>query len=477
MVFSAAARVFARSTLLLPSLAAALAILTAAALAGSCGSPQTSTVLSPSAARCALRIDRDSAAFPPAGGSGALAVAVDRECPWTAKADASWVTLTGNQGHGDGSVQFTVAANAAPSARTAGVLVNDRRLAIVQEGQPCEFELSSDRESVPAAGGRLTIGVRATAGECAWTAREDEPWLSIVSGRDGRGDGAVVVQVAPAEGLTRTGRLTIAGETVRVVQTAAPNPVPPSCRFSLSATTLTEPASGGTTALNVDTASDCPWTAVAEHAWITVTGSGATGTGQVRVTVGANPGPARTGSIVIAGQRVTVSQASGCTYTLTPPSQQSPPHGGNAPVAIATHEGCAWTAASPVDWIMVARAGTGPGPVTVTVASNSGPPRRGTLSIAGQPHTIEQASSCSWSFSPPYHEYGAGGGFGTVLVLVVGSCSWTSASTVDWIHVVAGSSGRGEGMVQFTVAPNAGRSRTGAVLIAGERYLVNQAGQ
>ena len=389
------------------------------------------------------------------------------------------MTLTGSEGQGAGSVQFTVGANAEASSRSTGVLVNERRLLIVQEGRPCEFSLSSEREGVDAAGGRFTIRVGASAGGCAWTASANETWLTIVSGREGRGEGAVTVQVAPSD-ATRRGTLTIAGRTVTVVQASAPVPAPPpSCIVSLSPPVLTESAAGGTAVINVDTENDCPWSAAAENAWIALAAptSGA-GRRQVRLSIAANTGPARTGVVDIAGRRVTVSQASGCIYTVAPPAQQSPPGGGNAVASISTAAGCAWTAATSVDWIRLSpAAGSGPGLVSLAVASNPGPPRSAPFTIAGHTHTLNQASSCTWSFRPPFHDFDPPGGFGTVLVFVNGACTWNAVSTADWIRVVAGASGSGEGMVQFTAAPNSGRARTGVVLIGGEQYLVSQAGQ
>jgi hypothetical protein len=69
----------------------------------------------------------------------------------------------------------------------------------------------------------------------------------------------------------------------------------------------------------------------------------------------------------------------------------------------------------------------------------------------------------------------AAGGFGAVLVILSGGqCSWTSQSTVDWIRLVFGSSGTGDGSVQFIVSPNNGPARTGVILIAGEKYLIPQ---
>jgi len=64
-----------------------------------------------------------------------------------------------------------------------------------------------------------------------------------------------------------------------------------------------------------------------------------------------------------------------------------------------------------------------------------------------------------------------------VLVILNGGCTWTATTTMDWIQLTAGSSGTGNGLVQFLVGPNGGPARTGALTIAGQQYLVRQAGQ
>lgn len=92
---------------------------------------------------------------------------------------------------------------------------------------------------------------------------------------------------------------------------------PPS---SISPTSAPYTYSAATGSVSVTTASTtCTWTAVSNNAWITVTG-GASGTGNGTVTysITANTGEARTGTITIAGQTFTVTQAAGpptCTLT------------------------------------------------------------------------------------------------------------------------------------------------------------------
>ena len=91
--------------------------------------------------------------------------------------------------------------------------------------------------------------------------------------------------------------------------------------------------------------------------------------------------------------------------------------------------------------------------------------------------TVNQASPCEWVFAPPYHTFDASGGNGNVLVIVTGACTWTATSDVDWITLTSGASGAGNGLVQFVVAANNGRARTGTLTIAGRRYEVTEAGR
>lgn len=82
------------------------------------------------------------------------------------------------------------------------------------------------------------------------------------------------------------------------------------CTVSVSPTVLDIPPFGGTAVISV--ASNCNWTVTSTAAWITIT-SGSTGAGNGSVTISgaANSGSARSGVVTIAGQLVTVNQASG----------------------------------------------------------------------------------------------------------------------------------------------------------------------
>lgn len=503
-----------------------------------------------------MTMQTDAASFPPDGGGGTLRVSTARECAWSARSETGWVVLTSDaSGQGDGLVQFRVSSNDAPAPRNGAIAVNEQRQPISQQGRPCEFSLSSDHESMPGAGGERTIDVTASSAQCGWTAAAEAPWVTIVEGRQGSGNGAVTFTVAPATGPPRSATLTIAGQSVRIDQgngctfsvnpaslsvasaggeqvvrvdatgaqctwtatagapwitiagsnngtgsgavtvRVAPTDGPPrsatltiagrtvridqgtGCAVNLNPASSTIAAQGGSLAIGVESGAGCPWTAAAGQSWVSIaSGAQGSGPGRVDVAVSANSGPARSGDVTIGGRVFAISQASGCAYTIAPTSQNVPGASTTGVVSVATAAGCPWTVESSVSWITLASGtGTGPGDLRFTTAPNESPARTGTITIAGHAFTVNQESLCTYTLAPPSHEFDASGGNGNVLVIVNGPCTWTAASAADWIQMTAGLSGRGDGLVQFTVPPNAGPPRTGFVTIAGQQYRVTQA--
>ena len=85
--------------------------------------------------------------------------------------------------------------------------------------------------------------------------------------------------------------------------------------------------------------------------------------------------------------------------------------------------------------------------------------------------------TCTYSISPTSQHFSATGGTGSVNVTTQGGCSWTATSNNSWIHITSGSSGTGNGTVNYSVAANSGTSsRTGTMTVAGHTFTVTQDG-
>jgi hypothetical protein len=109
------------------------------------------------------------------------------------------------------------------------------------------------------------------------------------------------------------------------------------------------------------------------------------------------------GSISVASETFTVTQsAAGCTYQLVPAGATVSPAGATGQTfEVQAPGGCPWTAATVTPWITLSSAsGSGTGTVTYGVDANPEPPRTGTIQVAGQTFTVQQATDCRAPASP-----------------------------------------------------------------------------
>lgn len=189
-------------------------------------------------------------------------------------------------------------------------------------------------------------------------------------------------------------------------QSTSPSSPSMSCVYSVSiGPTVGADSRGGTFSATVTTtpSTGCTWTAVSDASWIHVTtGGSGSGSGTVTFVVDANAGPARSATLTIAGHAITVNQATmappptpACSFALTVGTTiNGSADGGMVSVGVTTTTGCDWTAASNASWIHIVggASGSGSGATIFDVDANTGPPRTGTLVIAGESITFNQSS-------------------------------------------------------------------------------------
>jgi len=89
---------------------------------------------------------------------------------------------------------------------------------IEQEQLTCAYAISPETAALNPLGGTGSIGVTAP-GECDWTARSNNSWITITSGGSGTGSGLVNYSVtANYTGSSRTGSIVIATRSFTVTQ-------------------------------------------------------------------------------------------------------------------------------------------------------------------------------------------------------------------------------------------------------------------
>jgi hypothetical protein len=162
------------------------------------------------------------------------------------------------------------------------------------------------------------IATLTTQNACTWTASADVSWLTV-STSGGTGTTTITLGFtdnydAPREGTVMLRWPTAtAGQNVHVSQAG--------CSYGVSKTAISFTATGGTGTFDVLQQSHpiecggalqdrCVWTATSKASWVTITSPmPRTGDNPVAFVVAANPGPARTTTIVVRDQVVTITQS------------------------------------------------------------------------------------------------------------------------------------------------------------------------
>ena len=472
-------------------------------VAGACSSANVSS--GPTPAKCQVTVGALGPVVA-SGGTASVPVTAPQECGWDATTQATWITgLAPSSGQGTAMLEFQVAPNPAPVARETDVLINQERVRVSQEAAPCVYTIAPTNQAIPVGGGTGTINITTLTG-CSWNGVSDVPWITITGAASGSGNGAIRFSVASNGGAQREGTVTIGGQVATISQpargTSAPSPSPspnpnpnpspspdpapsptPTCTYAIAPTAYAASPGGGTApTVSVSAASGCTWTAASNDSWITITsGLIGNGNGSVTFSVAANPSNARSGSLTIAGHTLSVQQAA-CTYAVTPTTYAASAGGGAGPtVTVSTVSGCTWTAASNDSWISITSGagGNGSGSVAFSVASNPFNVRSGSLTIAGQRFSVQQATSCVFTLSRTTVSVPSDPRPGVTRSLKVTTsgpqCNWTASTSDSWITIESGSDYVGTHDVDISAKSNeTGSDRTGTLLVAGQRVTVEQ---
>jgi hypothetical protein len=423
--------------------AAALCLLV---FAGSCGNSSSTRLTAPSAQKCGVTVTSSPPAMPASGGEGNLTVDTARECSWSARAEAQWITLSGAQGQGPATLEYSVAANPRAAERRGTVVVSDQRVDIVQQAAPCRYEVAPTRHQVGNSGGDLTVTLTALDG-CPWTASSNVTWIN--EGTPARGEGPATIRftVRGNAGTVRTGTLTVGGLTVTVEQAAAvvgPPPPPPP----------TPPAPTPPPPVPPTPAPPAPEPPSPE------------------------PPPTPLPPTPPPPAPPPPPPAPTCTYSIKPSWYNAGRGPDDVRVQVTAPTGCAWTATTNADWVTIrdGRNGTGDGTVRLVIPANNGAPRTAIVTIAGLPFTLNQnGPQCIEAIKPTYYNAGRGPDDITITVNASAGCRWSVTDVPSWVLVTEGRSGSGDGRVRLLVLPNFGGARSATIEIGSEPFALTQA--
>ena len=275
----------------------------------------TDTIALSAGSGCTYSLSASSATVGAAATTGSVNVTAPTGCPYTASSPSgSFATITsGGSGSGNGTVTYTVQAN---SGGTRSTILTIAGLPFtINQLSGCVFGLTPSTAPFSAVGGSSSVSVGASSSMCPFTATSNNPSFLIVNGSGiGSGTSTISYTVLPnPSSASRTGTLTVAGQTLTVVQAGT------TCSFALAQASQAFTASGGTGTATVEAPPGCPWSAQVSSPFVMITGgaSGA-GNGTVTYTVQANSATAqRTVNLTIAGLPYTVVQSGSSPLNCT----------------------------------------------------------------------------------------------------------------------------------------------------------------
>src|SRR5207253_4171032 len=207
----------------------------------------------------------------------------------------------------------SVSQNPSLGARAASLTIGDQTFTISQIGADCAYTLSPAALNFNYGPTNGILNVTTSSNGCGWTVVNTNPWINVLAGSYGTGNGTVLFALAANPlGAVRIGSLNIGGQSATISQAASP------CVFSLGAASFSCNYLQTNGQVGVTVFSSCGWAVNNSNNWINVTSSTTnnSGNGTVRFTVLDNPtGLPRTGLFTIADQLFTVTQAAApCTY-------------------------------------------------------------------------------------------------------------------------------------------------------------------
>jgi len=312
--------------------------------------------------------------------------------PFAPTSDHPWLTIIGVS---NGAVSYSFTANAsATTSRVADVTVLGQSFPIYQENTAGFISLlASSALQEAGQAGRDSVSLTVLPATGIWTATANAPWLHFDAANEGDTGSATVSFTFDANpGGTRSGTLTVAGQTLTITQ-GPPNAL-------LSATTLFEGASaGGDLVIVILTPATAPWVATANASWLHLSPANQSGAGSAAVsfTFDANPGGFRSGTLTIGDQTLTVNQAAASQVGIalgTSTLLEGPAAGADSVVLGVFDPPTTWTATANDPWLHLSptnSSGTASTNVVFTFDANAGATRTGTITVAGLTLAVTQA--------------------------------------------------------------------------------------
>ena len=414
-----------------------------------------------------------------AGGTGAINTSGSGT--WTASVSDDWILIVGDKtGTAGYAVGYTVSANEGVEDRIGYVYVSGYAHTIIQSGVGAE--LATYSANFEKDGGRGSVSVIAPSGK-TWGARSNVDWIHIAEAVTGSQSISFTVD-SYNEVSTRSGTLTVAGETFTVHQTGV--------RMRLSEYSAQTDYFAETIKIRINALSETLWSVSSDCDWITIVDDGnGQGADSIKISVSENESYSpRSATVIIGTEKFTVNQF-GRTSLIFRVSGTEASYGvdggAGARIVVSATPDLDWSAQSDSDWIEIYdgyRAGSGNGNVVYKVKPNPTLyPRSGVITLQAEDSAvsvkrveISQAAATA-TLTMSEYEFEAAGESVVVGVNTGTIVGWNVINTNSWLSI-SGLPSSGPGELTLKAAANTSvKPRNGVVMIADHPFMVSQKGR
>ena len=252
-------------------------------------------------------------------------------------------------------------------------------------------------------------------GNMRWNAQSSANWLIITDGESGINEGIILVTIAANYGDYRTGQLIVSSPDAEnkeviaeIIQQAPNNPIP---ILSVSPVKTNIPSIAGSVTFNVINTNkgDMHWKAETSHSWLSIENGAGLNQGLFTVQYATNMSSERTGFVVVSSPEamnvsvtVQIIQESGLmnlpNLSVAPANESVNFFEGQVSLSIKNiGKGTLnWQAITTNDWLNIIKgsSGTNDGEVVISYLENTGPQRKGIITVSAQnalnsPQSIE----------------------------------------------------------------------------------------
>ena len=169
-----------------------------------------------------VEVEYESIVFGVDGGMSSVSIHPDGAMSWTAVASDVWIIIFQNaSGTGDAEIEYILAPYEGDgSPRTGWIQIGDKKVYITQRAY--DLDITPRADWVTGNAGEGEIGVAAGLNDIWQAIITEGSWITIVSGYDAK-TGSGTVRFTYTEnntGMTRTGKIMIAGEVYTLTQAA-----------------------------------------------------------------------------------------------------------------------------------------------------------------------------------------------------------------------------------------------------------------